>query len=116
MPLCNLVCGIVILLLIVAGIAYLLGADSLGEFALDMIRLIIVIVLIIFLIGLILLMIGYVSWPGLPFGFMVTGVIIYISQTEMFTCPSEITLFRKNANLRTAHTGPTIPRKNSSER
>ncbi len=67
MPLCNLVCGIIILLLIVAGIAYLLGADSLGEFALDVIRLIIILALIILLIGLILIIIGYVSWQGLPF-------------------------------------------------
>ncbi len=66
MPLCNLLCGIVILLLIVAGIAYLLGADSLGRLAIDIIRIIIVIVLIIILLGLILYIIGYISWEGIP--------------------------------------------------
>ncbi len=64
--LCNLLCGIVILLLIIAGIAYLMGADRMGEFALDLIRIIIVVVLIVILLALVLFIIGYISWEGLP--------------------------------------------------
>ncbi len=81
MPLCNLVCGIIILLLIVAGIAYLLGADSLGEFALDLIRLIIIIALILLLIGLILIIIGYVSRPSLPLSLTeIDGLVLSLTK------------------------------------
>lgn len=60
----NCICGVIIILLIVAGVAYLVGADSLGELALDIIRLIFIILLVILLVGLILVIIGYINMPG----------------------------------------------------
>ncbi len=79
MDICNLLCGIIILLLIIAGISYLLGADRLGEVALDIIRIIIVVVLIIILLALILYIIGYISWEGIP---RISGTIVLNSFLE----------------------------------
>lgn len=59
---CNCLFWLIILLLLVAGVAYLLGADDLGELALDLIRLVIILLLVAVLIGLLLIIIGYFSW------------------------------------------------------
>lgn len=50
---------LVIFLLIVAGLAYLLGADSLGELAIDLIRLIIIVLAILILLGILLVIFGF---------------------------------------------------------
>lgn len=60
----ELLCGVVILLLVIAGLAYIIGADKIGGLVLNTIRLIIMIALILVLIGLILLYYGYTSIPG----------------------------------------------------
>ncbi len=60
--LCGCLFWLVIFLLIVAGIAYLLGADSLGELAVDLIRLIIIVLAIVILLGIILIIFGYFDW------------------------------------------------------
>lgn len=62
---CNCLFWLIILLLMLAGVAYLLGADDLGELALDLIRLIIILLLVAVLVGLILVIIGYFSWSDI---------------------------------------------------
>ncbi|MFO7990965.1 MAG: hypothetical protein R6U61_01565 [Thermoplasmata archaeon] len=71
----NCLCGVIIILLIIAGVAYLLGADSLGELALDIIRLIFIILLVILLVGLILIIIGYVSMPGISLDYIPSSIL-----------------------------------------
>lgn len=70
MAFCGCLLWLVIVLLVAAGVAYLLGAESLGDLALDIIRLIIAVLLIMILIGLILILIGYIDLSqieGIPF-------------------------------------------------
>ncbi|MGM0509907.1 MAG: hypothetical protein ACQESD_02105 [Thermoplasmatota archaeon] len=57
--LCGCLFWLVIFLLIVAGLAYLLGADSLGELAIDLIRLIIIVLAILILLGILLVIFGF---------------------------------------------------------
>lgn len=76
---CNCLFWLIILLLMLAGVAYLLGADDLGELALDLIRLIIILLLVAVLIGLILIIIGYFNWSDItdiPFFKMVVRSIV----------------------------------------
>lgn len=61
MDICGCTFWLIIILLIVAGVAYLLGADTLGEMALDIIRLIIILLIVIVLLALLLLIIGYIQ-------------------------------------------------------
>jgi len=58
MPIYNYLCGIMIVLLIVAGLAYIIGSNKIGDTLLDVIRWIIIVSLIIVLIILILFLIG----------------------------------------------------------
>lgn len=60
MDICGCLFWLIIILLIVAGVAYLLGADTLGELALDIIRLIIILLIVIVLLALLLLIVGYI--------------------------------------------------------
>ncbi|MGM0404883.1 MAG: hypothetical protein ACQEQM_01915 [Thermoplasmatota archaeon] len=59
---CGFFFWLVIVLLIIAGISYILGADKLGDFAIDVIRLVFILVLVIILIGLILILMGRLNW------------------------------------------------------
>ncbi len=59
---CGCFFWLVIVLLIIAGISYILGADKLGDFAIDVIRLVFILVLVIILIGLILILMGRLNW------------------------------------------------------
>ncbi|MFW6141338.1 MAG: hypothetical protein ACOC53_02110 [Candidatus Saliniplasma sp.] len=52
----------VIVLLIIAGISYILGANKMGDFAIDVIRLVIILVLVTILIGLVLILMGRLNW------------------------------------------------------
>lgn len=72
---CGLFFWLVVLLLIVAGLSYILGADRMGDFALNVIRLMIMFLLIAILILLIFVLFGRMDWRdftrGLYFMFRV---------------------------------------------
>ncbi|MFW5903875.1 MAG: hypothetical protein ACOC89_00155 [Candidatus Saliniplasma sp.] len=59
---CGCFFWLVIVLLIIAGISYILGADKMGDFAIDVIRLVIILVLVTILIGLVLILMGRLNW------------------------------------------------------
>ncbi len=68
---CGLFFWLVIVLLVIAGISYILGIDKLGEFSLDLIRLMIMLILITFLIIFILILIGRLDWGEIIEGFRI---------------------------------------------
>ncbi len=62
MTVCGLFFWIIVVLLLIAGVSYILGADKLGDFALDVIRVSIIFVLLVVLVALILILIGRWNW------------------------------------------------------
>ena len=77
---CGLFFWIVIGLLIISGISYILGVDIMGDFALDVIRLMIIFILITMLIVLFLILIGRLDWEriieGLRIYFRMVPILI----------------------------------------
>ncbi len=59
---CGYLFWLVVILLILAGISYILGADKLGDFTIDVIRLVFILILVTILIGLLLILMGTLNW------------------------------------------------------
>ncbi|MFO7792619.1 MAG: hypothetical protein R6W73_06520 [Candidatus Saliniplasma sp.] len=83
---CGLFFWLVVLLLIVAGLSYILGADKMGDFALNVIRLMIMFLLIAVLILLILILFGRLDWREIIRGlYQIHRIMIHPFRFSIFT-------------------------------